>query len=127
MFLVKYIKAIGYIFLSVFIITFILNTFYYFDFIGKNLFNVLEILSIIISMFIGGFYIGKNSNNKGYLQGLKLSGMIIPILIIVNYLIFKNIFKLKIIVFYLIIVSSLVLGSVIGINKKESMLNAVTI
>lgn len=115
----KYLKALLYMLISIIIFSFLISTLNYFDIIGKGIINVFQIIAIIVSMFIGGFYIGKNSSNKGYLQGLKIGGIALAILFLLNYLGFGNGLSLEILLFYLIVMVSVVTGSVVGINKNK--------
>ena len=68
----------------------------------------------IISFFIGGIYIGKNSLSKGYINGLKLSLIIVIILFIMS-LIFNNL-KISRIIYYILTTICITFGSMIGIN-----------
>ena len=119
----KYLKKLGFSFIyiisSLLILTFIITFLNYFNIISDKVISIFKILIPIISLFIGGFYIGKNSNSKGYLEGLKLGLIFSLILIIFNYLAFDYSFKLKYLLFYLIIITSSILGSMIGINKNK--------
>ena len=119
----KYLKKLGFSFIyiisSLLILTFIITFLNYFNIISDKVISIFKILIPIISLFIGGFYIGKNSNSKGYLEGLKLGVIFSLILIIFNYLAFDYSFKLKYLLFYLIIITSSILGSMIGINKRK--------
>ena len=69
-------------------------------------------------MFVGGFIMGKNSKQKGWLEGLKLGLIVLLILVLMNYLILGQSFEVKNLVYYLILLSSTIFGSMIGINKK---------
>ena len=119
----KYLKKLGfsfiYIIASLLIITFILTLLNYFNIISDKIISIFKILIPIVSLFIGGFYIGKNSNNKGYLEGLKLGSIFSIFLLIFNFLALSNSFKLKYLLFYLIIIVSSILGSMIGININK--------
>ena len=119
----KYLKKLVFSFIyiisSLLILTFIITFLNYFNIISDKVISIFKILIPIISLFIGGFYIGKNSNSKGYLEGLKLGFIFSLILIIFNYLAFDYSFKLKYLLFYLIIITSSILGSMIGINKNK--------
>lgn len=119
----KYLKALLYMFISIVIFSFMLSTLNFFDIVGTGTMNVFQIISIIISMFIGGFFIGKNSNNKGYLQGIKIGGIALAILFLLNYLGFDNGFSLSRVLFYLIVMISSIAGSVVGINKNKQINN----
>lgn len=115
----KYFKAFL-IFISIFLIINLLsNTICYFSLIN-NLFNsLLSIISLIISSLISGLYIGLNSQNKGYLEGAKVGGIIISFMFLLSYLGFNNSFSIIGIIYYILILTLVITGSIIGINKKE--------
>jgi len=119
----KYLKKLGFSFAytigSLFVITFIISTFNYFNIIGDKIISIFKILIPIISLFVGGFYMGKKSNSKGYLEGLKFGLFFSVFLLIFNFLALSNSFKLKYLLFYLIIVVSSILGSMVGINISK--------
>ena len=75
----------------------------------------MAIIIMIITFIIMGFLKGKSSNNKGYLQGLKIGGILVVILFMIS---FFN-FSLKTIIYYIILLLSSVFGAMIGINKKK--------
>ncbi len=115
--------SIGFIIFSLIILILFTTILNYFNIIGSSLCNTLKLLTPIISLFIGGFYIGRNSNQKGWLEGLKLSIIFLIILILFQYLAFDNKFEVKNILYYIIISISCVFGSIIGINKKRERNN----
>lgn len=115
----KYLKALLYMLISIVVFSFLLSTLNYFDIIGNGVMNVFQIIAMIVSMFVGGFYIGKNSSSKGYLQGLKIGGIAFAILFLLNLFGFGNGFSLEKLLFYLIVIVSSITGSVIGINKNK--------
>ena len=102
------------------VLTFILTLFNYFDIINNGLFVFFEILNLILSLFIGGFIIGKKSLKKVWLEGLKLWIFFVIFLILLNYLGFNSSISLKFIVFSLIIVISSIFGGMFGISLKDS-------
>ncbi len=116
--IIKYIKSLGYIFLGLFITAFIITLISYFNIFSTNTIKWFRLLFIITSFYIGGFYIGKKSSNKGYLEGLKISGITILILFIISCLGFNKGLNFKNIIYYLVIICSCVLGSITGINKR---------
>ncbi len=73
--------------------------------------------SSLIVFFLGGIYIGKKTEAKGYINGLKLSIIMVIITFILNIL-FNN-FKLIKIVYYLLTTICITFGSMVGINKKS--------
>ena len=119
----EYLKNIGksliYTFSIIIISTFLVTILNYFNIIGSKILAILKILIILISMFIGGYIIGKTSKQKGWLEGIKLSGIIIIILALFNYLGLSQKFSVTHLIYYLILIISCTLGSMIGINRKK--------
>ena len=68
-------------------------------------------------MFISGFIVGKKSNKKGWLEGLKVGLLFFLILILSNILFIKD-FSFKIIIYIFILILPSMVGSMIGILKK---------
>lgn len=120
MFIIKYLKSILYIFIAIILFTVIIGTLSYFNILSNNLIKTFEIIAIMISIFIGGMYLGKNSNKKGYLEGLKIGLFMIIFLFCMSYFGFNKSFSISNLIFYIIILVSSIFGSVIGINKKSS-------
>ena len=88
----KYLKSSIYtlcILIGCAIIMTILN---YFNILMGNVLKITELLIPIISIFIGSYILGKSSNNKGYIEGLKY-GMAWIILFLIINLISKNLEK----------------------------------
>lgn len=119
----KYLKNLGISFLyilgTILALTFITTLLSYFNILSDKVTSIIKIIIPIISMLIGSFYIGKNSLKKGFLEGLKLGSIFSIFLIIFNYLGLNNSFKVKHLLFYIILIISSILGSMIGINKKK--------
>ncbi len=90
----------------------------YVGLINQSTLAVLKISLTVLCFFTGGLIVGKRSNKKGWLEGLKISGIIILLFIIVN-LLFIHSFHLKYFLYYIILIYSSILGSIIGINKKQ--------
>ncbi len=120
----KYLKKLGFSFIyilsTILVLTFIVTIFSYFNIMSDKVVSIFKIIIPIISLLIGGYYIGKRSTKKGFIEGLKLGLIYSIILIIFNYLALDNSFKLKYLLFYLILIMTSVLGSMIGINRKSN-------
>lgn len=115
----KYLKAFL-ITIGIFLlITLISSTLSYFNIINDTFNNILKIISIIGGTFIGGIYIGLKSENKGYLEGIKIGGIILLFMISLSYLGFDNNFNIMNIIYYLVLFIISIVGSIIGINKKK--------
>lgn len=111
-------KNIGIMSLIIIVFTFIFTLLNYFNLISGNVMAVLQIIITIIALFIGGFLTGKNSQSKGWLEGLKI-GIIFSILLLIINLIFIKNFEIKNTLYYLIMIGCSIFGSMIGISKKE--------
>jgi len=114
----KYLKSLMAILISIVLFTIILTTLSYFNIITSNINKYLQLIAIIISMLIGGIYIGKKSANKGYLEGLKIGIATTIVMFLLSYFGFKTKFNLENIIFYIVVIMSSTLGSIVGINKK---------
>lgn len=117
-----YLKNLGksflYIISILFISTIVITLLNYFNVLGGKLVSIFKIITALISIFIGGFIMGKNSNQKGWLEGLKLGIVIIFILLLVSFVFLKQNWNIKNIVYYLILLVSSIFGSMVGISKK---------
>lgn len=120
----NYLKKLGksliYVFSIMLVGIFIITLLNYIGFFNGKVFSFFEILILIISLFVGGFITGKNSKKKGWLEGIKLSMIIIVLFFIISYLAFKTLPELKTIIYYIIIITSSIIGSMIGINKNNN-------
>ncbi len=120
----NYLKNIGIAFIYVFSIliisTFLISLCNYIGFIKGKFLTILKIIIPIASLFVGGYIIGKKAKKKGWLEGLKLSGLFIIFLLLFNYFGLGNVPLLKNIIYYLIIMASCITGSMLGINKKAN-------
>ena len=115
----KYIKPIIYFYASLLIYLIIITTLNYFNIINPIFTNILNIIIPIVSLFIGGLLIGRESNNKGYLEGIKFGSIYALFIILYNILMVNSKFNFKIILLCIILIISAMIGSMIGINKKE--------
>ena len=114
----KYIKSLGLFFIILLTLNILISIFNYFEIINLNITKIFMIISMLLSGLISGIYLGLNSNNKGYLEGIKLSLIILIIFTFFN-LILRN-FNCITIIYYIIIILIISIGSMVGINKKKS-------
>ncbi len=111
----KYIKSLAIFLSSILVIPLFLTIF---NLLKINTSRVMIIIVGSILMLIIGFITGRSSNSKGYLNGLLISLISILILLIIS-LIFRVTLNLNSLMYYIILIFSTVLGSMIGINKKK--------
>ena len=119
----NYLKKIGkafiYVFSIIIVFTFIISFLNYINFLGTSLLTIFKIFIPILSLIVGGYIVGKNSKTKGWLEGIKFSIIFIVFLLLFNYLALGNAPEIKNIIYYLILVASATVGSMIGITKSN--------
>lgn len=118
--IINYLKNIGYSLGIISVSTIVITLLNYFSILTGNLLNIISIVIMIFTMFIGGYLTGKKASKKGYLEGIKFGIIMILIILIFNLLVFKNKFELMNILYYLILLVSSTIGSMIGIQKRKS-------
>lgn len=87
--------------------------------VNSTITNLLIFIFNISLFFIFGLKNGKKASNKGYLAGLKVSGLFLLVLIIISLFTSKNIFSLSTFIYYLVLILASTLGGSLGINKKS--------
>lgn len=115
----KYLKSLLWIIVPFFIMSLLFSLLYYVNILGDNIYNYIKLFTPIVSLFLGGLYLGKHSNSKGWLEGLKLGGVTILILFMISYLGFNQGFTFKLFIYYLIFLLVTVFGSMFGIRNIE--------
>lgn len=105
------------IFSFILILTLIMTFLNYFNILPDKIVSIINIIIISITSLIGGIYLGIKSNKGGYKNGIVL-GLIYSVILILLDLIFFD-FKIKYLLFYIIIIISTMLGSMIGIQKNR--------
>lgn len=116
----NYLISLAWTMLLILGLTLLLTIFNYFNIINNNITNALKLIIPIISIIIGSYKLGKRSNQKGYLEGIKFGSVFLILTIIFN-LIVKSNFEWKNIIFYIIIILSSMIGAMIGIQKNKDL------
>jgi len=117
--IIKYLKSFGLILLSIALFSILIGTLSYFNILNIKSVKVFEIIATIVSVLIGSIYLGKHSRQKGFLEGIKIGLFMIIFLFIFNFLAVDKGLNISNIFFYIIILISAILGSILGINKKS--------
>ena len=119
----NYLKKLGKIvittILSIIILGFILTILYYFDVINNNIYNIMKMIIVLLSLFINSYLLGKNSSKYGLIEGLKLGAIILVIMFVLK-IITNSSFDIRTFIYSIILLLTSSIGSVIGINKKEN-------
>ncbi len=114
----KYLKTMIFMISMLLILNLISTILYYFNIISSNVNTILKYIIFIVTFISSGIYIGRRSNKRGFIEGLKIS-----IITIILFFLISIIFGYKInimqIIYYLICMIIIVFGSVIGINFKK--------
>ena len=111
--IMNYLKSLLWCFGILIISSIIITIFNYFNVINGIVLKIIFLIIPIISIFIGSYRLGKLSNEKGYIEGIKY-GLIWVILFVIICLICKVFDWTS---FILLFIS--ILGSILGINKKK--------
>lgn len=114
----KYLKSSIYTLCILIGSTIVITILNYFNVLMGNVLKITELLIPIISIFIGSYILGKSSNNKGYIEGLKYGVVWIILFLIIN-LISKN-FTFLSLIYYLILIIIAIVSSIIGINRRKN-------
>ncbi len=113
----NYLKSYAYLFVIIFSLTILLSIINYFS--NKELY-IFKILIPIIGIFISAIILGKKSKNKAYIEGTKYGLIYMLFSIIISYPILHNSFNIKNIIYYLVVIFSSIIGSMLGINIKKN-------
>ena len=115
----NYIKALGISFLGIIIMSMLTTILYYFDVISTNVGSIFNIITPILFIMVGTVYLGMKTSKKGWLAGIKFGFIFLIIIGLINILFYHKNYELINILYYLIIIMTSILGSMIGINLKK--------
>lgn len=118
-YLKKILKSLGITFFVILITAFFLTLLYYFNIISSNIYNIFTLIIPIISLLIGSMFLGKKSDKKGWLEGLKLGSITILLFLCFASIIFKSNFSIKLSIYYIILLLISIVGGMIGINHRK--------
>lgn len=112
-------KTLGYYAIFIILIIFICSLL---NLIGVNstITNLIIFIFNLLAFFILGFKNGQKVPSKGYIAGIKMSGLFILVLIIINLFTAKNFFNIATIIYYIVLILAGISGSMMGINKKST-------
>lgn len=103
------------IFLGLSIVATIFN---YFNVISGTILRVIFLVIPIISIFVGSYKLGKISDKKGYIEGIKFGG--IWVLLFTFICLFCKSLYWGSATLYVILIICSILGSILGINRKSN-------
>ena len=88
--------------------------------LNKNTNQIISLIIITIYSLITGIKKGIKCEEKAYIEGLKLGTINVITLYILSLITLDFRITIKRIIYYLIIIGITTLGSIIGINKKNT-------
>lgn len=105
------------IIISLFAINLINTLLNYFNLLSPKIISIMGFMLFLFSMLVSSYILGTKSKQKGYLEGLKFGSIVVLLFIILIILLDK--FYVKSLIYYAILILTSILGSMIGINKKN--------
>lgn len=115
-----YLKGIGWILGSFVVFLILLSFCYYVNLFSSSIISYLKLLFPMISMMLGGIFIGRRSKQKGWLEGIKLALVPLVLFFLLSYLGFGISLNLKMFFYQLILLLSCIFGSILGINRQKT-------
>ena len=120
----KYLKnivfSLGIVIAVLFIFTFIVTIFSYFNILSYSITTMFKMLIPIISVLSSSIYLGIHSTKKASLEGLKLGIVICLLIFLFNILGLNKNIKISQLLFYGILIFTSIVGSIIGISRKKT-------
>jgi len=98
--------------------SFILSVFNYF-FMSSKTVHVIGLIFLILLFLVFSFKEARISSSRGIITGLKIGLFLNAILIFINLILFQSSFKFLRFIYYIILLFSSILGSIIGVNTKK--------
>lgn len=100
----------------IFVFTFFLSIFHYFDVFSYQAVAVIKFIILLVSFFGGGFFMSVSATKKGWLEGLKFAFVVSVFLLLFQVLGIDKSFRMKDFIFYLVLFMTSILGGMIGIH-----------
>ena len=107
-------------FVFILILTFVMTIINLISPLKQNINSLLSLLGILMYSLIAGIRKGVKTDAKGYKEGFKIGFVYVAVLYFLGALSLHFAIPLKRFLYFVIIIVTTILGSVIGINKKNS-------
>lgn len=104
----------------IFVFTFLISLFHYFDWMKMGTVSVLKLITLLIAFFVGGFIMSISASKKGWLEGIKFAIMIAVFFLLFQILGVEKSFQFKDFIFYFIIFIASMFGGMVGIHVTPS-------
>ncbi len=113
----KYLISFLYFLVPFLTLLFLATILYYFDMLSTATMKYVKFIIVLLSVFLGGLKMGRESDKKGYQKGLIIGSIIVFFFFFIS-LISKNL-KTTSFLYYLVLLITSTIGSMIGILKKK--------
>ncbi len=115
----KLIQTLGVFLISTMILVFLITLFYYFDVFSNNIYNIFKFIIPSLTLLISTILFGKQAEKKGWLEGIKIGGVVILLFLTLSSLVNGSDFSLRMMIYYIILLLISAVGGMIGINRKK--------
>ena len=115
----KYGKTLGIFLICILVLSLIVSLFNIANILYTKGSDIMIMIGMVLIFGFIGLQFGRVATEKGYLEGLKIGGSLILVLIVINLLFYRTSFSLERFIYYVVLILSSTLGSMIGINKKK--------
>ena len=116
-YLKKLFKSLLYTFLFFAVFSLLLTALNYFNIINYQTLAIGKIIIPILSLGFSGLLMGKKATKNGWLEGLKISLIIV---VLISFTAIIGEFSPKKLTFFLILIMAGIFGSILGINTKNT-------
>lgn len=91
----------------------------YYLLLPTKIVNVFSFIYMILVFFVFGFKSGKQTENRGFIAGIKIGFLFLFTLFLFNLIVYQAEFGITRIFYYFSLLVASVIGATIGINQKK--------
>ena len=113
-----YLKDIGYMLGTIVIGIFVFTILNYFNILSDKIMSFIKILLPVGVFGFGGFYLSKNSSNKGIVEGLKIGLIVLSFIFLLSILGLGSDFEAKNLIYYAILLITSIVGGILAKQGK---------
>lgn len=117
--IIKYLKSVLVTGGIILIASLLITTLSYFNLFPIKSIKAFSLIIPTLAMLVGAFLLGRETKEKGWLEGLKLGGIYLIITILINLLFFRTGISSNLFLYDGILLLASMLGSMIGINFRK--------
>ncbi len=99
-------------------VTLLISTLSFFTNISSKIISLLILIGVIGAFFFLGYQAGRKASSKGYIVGLGVGAVAVLVMFILSAIFWGFHLGLSKIIYYVVLILSSTIGSMVGINKK---------